>query len=184
MFLLDMSALTAEHVDLHTYERLRRTCKGIRLALTDNDQAALSAAKVTFSLVHSWPAFTYAQVMALAEGYYNPRVVNRGWYEQQIAGCMYVNLDVNAYHQAYANADTMGAYSCRAGREMLVTMAREAAEVPIHLAVGSVINSFNRVYLDGLDALAYLARFGFAVDENGEVYVPTEMLAGALRVGR
>lgn len=182
MFLLDVSAQVAEHTDLHTYERLRRTCKTIRRALTDNDHSALAAAKVTFPLVSSWPPFTYAQVMALAQGYYVPRVVNRGWYEQQIGGCMHMNQHTDAYRQAYVMADFIGAFGTRAGREMLVTMAREAAEVPIRM--GGVVNAFSPVYLDGLRALAYLARFGFAVYEDGEVYVPAEMLAVALRMGR
>ena len=76
MFLLDVSAQVAEHTDLHVYERLRRTCKTIRRALTDNDHSALAAAKVTFPLGAG--SKDAAVLITLAPGVYTAKLTGVG----------------------------------------------------------------------------------------------------------
>jgi hypothetical protein len=173
----ELCLLIAEYLDFFAHDRLRRVCVFAYKLLT-TDESVLKATKRSFPLVSEWPpAMTKEMCARLTFTYFVERpCVNRGQYEANLAYILQTWGDPRThYYAAYEVADMMGAFQCKAGRDMLQLIAEEAALVPAYPLVRRrshvvipmdfiIHGKLGTKHLDGLRALAYLARYAFAYD--------------------
>jgi hypothetical protein len=189
----ELCLLIAEHLDFFAHDRLRRVGVFAYKLLT-TDESVLKATKQTFPLVSEWPPAMPKEMCAkLAFTYFRERpAVNRGQYEANLAYILQTWVDENTYYAAFEVADMMGAFECKAGRDMLRLIAAEAPLAPVYPLVrrrGHIVIPLDFIvngilgskHLDGLRALAYLAQYAFAFDPvTGKMTVPADMVAVVL----